>query len=218
MIFRGMRSTKEIEDDIGDLLDVFFASVESATVRIRNSLKYGSEEGYRSYSPIIDISVGPFSEVRGVSLWGEYDNLVRFSSHVIDDMLEQFKSNYQEFGEGYFRIEERTLPDSYREFLTADENQTVESLNWNARCFMAIEIEDSRNPKHLLGDMINVSVSARVGIVIGCNQDSLAAFLRQLDYLAYTVKAKKVRFSSKNIIVLKPEQLKTVLVNNLQEV
>ena len=44
-----------------------------------------------------------------MSLWNEYDVLVSYSSNFIDEMLRQFRLNYQEFGEGYFRIEERRL-------------------------------------------------------------------------------------------------------------
>lgn len=63
-----MRSAKEYEDFIGVCLDVFFATNHHATVRVRKSLKYRSEIGYRSYSPIIDVSVGPFSGERRVTM------------------------------------------------------------------------------------------------------------------------------------------------------
>lgn len=207
-----MRSAKKYEDDIGVLLDVFFASRGDATIRVRRSLKYRSERGYRSYSPNIDISVGPFSERRGVSLWDRYDDLVRFSSDFIDEMLIQFCGNYEDFGEGFFRIDERTIPESYENFLS-----TSRGANWNARCLMAIEVEASGNRKHLLGDLINVSVSGRIGIVIGYDRDKLKAFLSQLDYLAYTIEAKKIRFNSGNIIVLKPDQFEKILLDNLKE-
>lgn len=207
-----MRPVKEYENDIGDLLDVFFVDMDNATIRIRKSLKYKSERGYRSYSPIIDVSVGPFSEERGVKLWPDYNNLVHFSRHLVDVMLEQFWRNYQDFGKGFFEIEERTLPTSYRDFLGRPRSKNV---NWNARCFMAIEVENKRNPKHLFGDMTNVSVSGRIGVVIGYNNDAYKTFLRQLEYLAYTLEVKKVKFNSRNIIVLKPDQFETLLINNI---
>lgn len=207
-----MRPAKEYENDIGDLLGVFFAGMNATSIRIRKSLKYKSERGYRSYSPIIDISVGPFSEQRGLSLWDYYDKMVDFSRQLIDDMLALFKCNYQDFGKGFFEIGERKSPLSYKEFLA-----TNDEVNWNARCFMAIEVEDSGSEKHLLGDMINASISGRIGVVIGYNDDKFKTFLRQLDYLAYTVRAKKIKFNSKNIIVLRPDQFETILINNLNE-
>jgi len=207
-----MRSAREYEDFIGTLLDAFFAHHNEATVRVRKSLKYRAEIGYRSYSPIIDVSVGPFSEERGVSLWNEYDALVNYSNNLIDEMLQQFGLNYQEFGEGYFRIEERRLPIGYIDFLS-----TARDVNWNARCFMAIEVEDSGSRKHLLGDMFNVSISGRLGVVIGYNQDKYETLLKELEYLAYTIEAKKIKFNSRNIIVLKPEQFEEILLNNLRE-
>jgi len=207
-----MTLAEEYEDNLGDLLDVYFADTQLATIRIRQGLKYGSESRYRSYSPIIDISIGPFSEEKGVSLWYDYDRLVTNSSSLIDAMLEQFRQNYQIFGSGIFEIGERILPTDYTSFLT-----TNAEANWNARCFMAIEVEDSGSEKHLLGDLINVSISGRVGVVIGCNQNKLETFLRQLDYLAYTVRAKKITFNSRNIIVLKSEQFEDILINHLLE-
>jgi len=73
-----MRTVKEYENDIARLLSVFFAicgNMREEGIRIRKGLKYRSEKGYRCYSPMIDVSVGPFSEKRGQSLSEEYDNL-----------------------------------------------------------------------------------------------------------------------------------------------
>jgi len=207
-----MKSAKKYENYIGSLLNIYFASLDMATVRIRRSLRYRSEKGFRSYSPIIDISVGPFSETRGTSLWTEYDSLANFSRDMIDDMVVQFRQNYEDFGHGFFRIEERTLPTSYQDFLSQSQG-----VNWNARCFLAIEVEDSGSPKHLLGDMINVSIAGRIGLVIGYNQHKYETLLRQLEYIAYSVEAKKIKFNSKNILVLKPDQFENVIVNNLPE-
>jgi hypothetical protein len=80
---------------------------------------------------------------------------------------------------------------------------------------MAIEVEDSGSKKHLLGDILNVSISSRIGIVIGYNNQKLQSFLRQLEYLAYTIEAKKLKFNSKNIIVLKPDQFERIITENI---
>jgi len=208
-----MRTTKEYENDIAKLLGMFFVGkIREEEIRIRRGLKYRSEKGYRCYSPMIDVSVGPFSEKRGESLWGDYDVLVRFSCELIDDLLQQFRVNYQDFGKGFFEISERTVPRSYLRFLS-----TAKDVNWNARCFMAIEVENSGSKKHLLGDMLNVCVSGRIGIVIGYNNKAFNSFLRQLEYLAYTIEAKKLRFNSKNIIVLRPDQFESILVKNVNK-
>lgn len=207
-----MRTAKEFEDDISGLLNIFFAGHETATIRTRESLKYRSESGFRNYSPLIDVTVGPFSEVRGVSLWRDYDRLVNFSRNLIDDLVGQFKINYQDFGEGYFRVEERTLPKGYADFVSSSEG-----ANWNARCFLAIEVEDSGSRKHLLGDMINASISGRIGVLVGYNEDKYQTFMRHLEYLAYTVRAGKIKFNSGNMLVLKPDQLETALVEHLEE-
>jgi hypothetical protein len=207
-----MRTAKEFENDISDLLDIFFSRVDQASIRTRESLKYRSESGFRNYSPLIDVTVGPFSEVRGISLWQDYDRCVNFSQNLIDDLVREFRINYQDFGEGYFRVEEREIPRSYADFLSSNKG-----ANWNARCFLAIEVEDSGSRKHLLGDMINASISGRIGVLVGYNEDKYQTFMRLLEYLAYTVRAGKIKFSSGNILVLKPDQLEMALVDNLEE-
>ena len=209
-----MRTTKEYENDIANLLRVFFAPKIRVVkeIRVRRGLKYRSEKGYKCYSPMIDVSVGPFSEIRGESLYNEYDNLVKFSREFINNLLQQFRVNYQDFGKGFFEINERTIPRNYRSFLS-----TSKGVNWNARCFMAIEVENSGRAKHLLGDIINVSISGRIGIVIGYNDTKFKSFLRQLDYFAYTIEAKKLKFNSKNIIVLKPDQFESILIENIKK-
>jgi len=181
-------------------------------IRIRRGLKYRTERGYRCYSPRIDISVGPFSEIRGVSLWNEYDDLVVFSKVLVNDLLQQFKINYEKFGKGFFDINERTIPKDYRSFLSNHKD-----VNWNARCFMAIEVENKGSKKHLLGDILNVSISGRIGIVIGYNNNTFNSFLRQLEYLAYTIEAKKLKFNSRNVIILKPEQFEDILIKNIKQ-
>lgn len=150
--------------------------------------------------------------MRGVSLWQDYDRCVNFSRNLIDDLVGQFRINYQDFGEGYFRVEERILPNGYEDFLSSSEG-----ANWNARCFLAIEVEDSGSRKHLLGDMINASVSGRIGVLVGYNEDKYQTFMRHLEYLVYTVRTGKIKFSGGNMLVLKPDQLETALVDNLEE-
>jgi hypothetical protein len=88
-----MRTTKEYENDMAKLLGVFFAGkIGEKEIRARKVLKYRSEKGYRCYSPIIDVSVGHFSKIRGESLWEDYDSLVEFSSELINNLLIEAKN------------------------------------------------------------------------------------------------------------------------------
>jgi hypothetical protein len=209
-----MRKTKQYENDIAELLHRFYADkIDNRDIRLRQPLKYNSERGYRSYSPMIDVSVGPFSETAGQTLWRQYDDLVKFSKGFLNDLLSQFRANYKAFGEGIFNVNQRTIPTSFENFLS-----NAKDVNWNARCFMAIEVEQSGSKKHLLGDMVNVSISGRIGIVIGCkDKEVLDSFLRQLEYFAYTRDMKKLKFNSRNIIVLKPTQFENTLAKYLYE-
>ncbi len=207
-----MRTAKEYEDDVTNLLDVFFSAQHAVEIRTRKGLRYRSERGFRCYSPMIDITVGPFSETRGISLWADYDNLVLFSRNFINRIIEQFRINYQNFAEGYFGFEERTLPRGHRDFLSRNQN-----ANWNARCFLALEVEDSGSRKHLLGDMINASISGRIAVLIGCNEDRYEAFMKLLEYIAYTSEAGKIKFTTRNILVLKPDQFEKALIDSLEE-
>jgi len=205
-----MTTAKEYENEVGELLDAYFAGIDTVCVRVRKSLRYRSERGYRNYSPIIDISVGPFAETPGTHLHNEFDQLVTYSGGFIDRILTEFRQNYRHFGEGFFDFEERNIPASHREFLS-----TNTGANWNARCYIAIEVEDSGDTKHLLGDLVNVGISGRIGIAIGFNGDKFKAFMRQLDYLAYTIEAHKTKFNSRNIMVLEADQFRTALLDNM---
>lgn len=209
-----MRAVKEYENHIGKLLRQFFAAKMNVVkeIRIRKGLRYRSEKGYRCYSPIIDISVGPFSEIPGEDLFNEYDHLVNFSDKLINDLLQHLKTNYEEFGKGVFDINERSIPKDYQSFLS-----THEDVNRNARCFMAIEVENRGSKKHLLGDILNVSISGRIGIVIGYKNNTFESCLRQLEYFAYALERKKLKFNSRNVIVLKPEQFEDILVKNIRK-
>ena len=90
-----------------------------------------------------------------------------------------------------------------------------QGANWNARCFLAIEVEDSKGSKHLLGDMINVGIAGRIGFITGYNKEKYETLLRQLEYIVYRVEAKKIKFNSRNILVLKPSRFEDIIPNNL---
>ena len=46
-------------------------------------------------------------------------------------------------------------------------------------------------------------------------RDKIKAFMRQLDYLAYTIEANKTKFNSRNILVLEVDQFRTALLDNM---
>ena len=104
--------------------------------------------------------------------------------------------------------------------MLAYHKQNVESLNWEicrtsfedlcyknktARCFLAIEIENGVNPKHLIGDDLNAIALGRLGIVVAYTPDTLRAFGRIRIYLWFLRSA--TSFDTMNLLILNREQL-----------
>ena len=90
------------------------------------------------YSPRVDIAVGPFS-VDGTNV-AIYDRMVQGWSDTIGIWYTHFVNNWN----GYYENNWEAIPyviDVNREFVTHS--------NRNARCFIAIEIENQSSKKHL---------------------------------------------------------------------
>jgi hypothetical protein len=91
---------------------------------------------------------------------------------------------------------------------------SMEQFNENARCFIAIEIENCVSRKHLLGGVVNASALARIGIIIPWTTEKLRAVVRLLQYWDYLQYVGKNTFHADNALILTSAQLQNALVQN----
>jgi hypothetical protein len=107
-----------------------------------------------TYAPRHDIAVGPFNDYSDLDCG--IDNTKCMQSHPL------FKSLFRD------------------KFVAGCELKDV----WNSfsRCFIAVEIEFNGTSKHIMGSIINASVSGSIGIVIG-NRKNIQKIWRIYHYI-----------------------------------
>jgi hypothetical protein len=98
----------------------------------------------RVYAPRHDIAIGPFNSYANLDIG--IDNTKGMQSHPFTRRL--IKDVLQNRG---------TLKETWNSF---------------SRCYLAIEIEFTGSSKHILGSLINASVSGSIGIVINNKRNS----------------------------------------------
>lgn len=152
-------------------------------------------EAVSKYSPRVDVAVGPFAygAKRYVS---EYNGLTRASKKFLSNLLGSFKENANGFS---FK---HNIPDDCRMF---------NSINGNARCFMAIEIEKSGTRKHRLGDIVNACSLGRIGLIIAWDKGTLKSFLKIAEYFAFLKGVQKPTYGTRNLIVVSKKQFDTCI-------
>lgn len=156
--------------------------------------EWRSEFGMDSYSPRPDIAIGPFA-IGTRRLEHEYNQLAA-KHHTLLARLSAFhQQNVRAFGD----------PSS-----TISLNGILER-NPNARCFMAIEIENRVSRKHLMGGALNASALGRVGVVVGWTPDKVKALVKLRSYLRHLGQYGKPTFDAENLLILAPGQFLTAL-------
>ena len=146
-----------------------------------------------TYSPRLDIAVGPFAtgdkifSARYDSLESKYDELLAalFQAHSIN-----LASGV---GEGPLPRLEEPVP------------------NRNARCFLAIEIENKVSRKHLMEGAINAAALGRYGVVVGWDASKIRALARTRAYLAFLGQVGKPTFQTANLVIVGRGQLQSAL-------
>ncbi len=160
-------------------------------------------EGRRIYQPSVDIAVGPFAmDTRQCA--EEYDAMARDSCKLINEWAGKSRENWHTvIGQRYWA----NPPDSassYEDFIGND-------TNLNARCFIAIEIENATSRKHWMGSIINAGALGRIGILVAWRQEVLRAAVRMREYFRYLQSVGKPAFDMSGVIILTKEQLKVSL-------
>ncbi|HEY2233055.1 MAG TPA: hypothetical protein VGK01_06210 [Candidatus Angelobacter sp.] len=142
-------------------------------------------EGRDMYAPRVDIAVGPFAiERRYID---EYTDLMRATRSFIENLIEQHNHNARGIGQPL-------------------EFDDVLHFNDNARCLIAIEIEEWGGRKHCLGNLVNASSLGRIGILVARTPTVLRTFLRQRTFFQFLEDVGKNTFKTANALVLSEAQ------------
>ncbi len=150
---------------------------------------------YNLYSPRLDLAIGPFA--KNQRLIEEYDRL---------------QVKHQSFIEGLIRIHNNNLQPFYNEYPNRD-YYSATNTNQNARCFIAIEIENSVSRKHLIGGAINASALGRFGLFIAFTEEKFNAMKKLEGYFQFLSKVGKNTFNTNNLLILFKDQF-TDYINN----
>lgn len=149
------------------------------------------------YSPRVDLAVGPFSITPNRNQTEEYNRILQ--NETIDRFLRSvYDYHVENVGEEW--LNEIIIP----------EFDILKHKNQNARCFLAIEIENTSTKKHIMGSMVNAASLGRIGIGIAYNESVKRTFLRILNYLAFLKRVEKNTYDTTNFLILTKEQLETL--------
>jgi hypothetical protein len=155
------------------------------------------ERAYNIYSPRVDIAVGPYSTTPGQTESQEHNRLVD------DTYLNQFLRELYEIHSYNMSAEysREMLPNFY----------DVLHKNQNARCLLALEIENKTTRKHMMGSVINAASLGRIGIGIAFSDSALRTFIRILAYLHFLKQVEKNTYDTTNFLIVSKEQILQLL-------
>lgn len=157
------------------------------------------------YSPRIDVAIGPFSVVRGGNCIAEYNELMDSSRDFIEQILEYHRANV-----ATYRANDEQLNQALH-FSNFDE---LKHINENARCLLAIEIENKVSRKHLLGGAVNAAALGRLGIVVGWTENKVKALVKLQTYWDFLGSVGKNTFNTRNLVILSPQQLSEAILSS----
>ncbi len=151
------------------------------------------------YGPRVDIAIGPYN-IEGIpeNLTNHYNALVK---------QEPVKSFLQKAHNFHIQNLDSTI---YDEVIHPGFLEVVER-NQNARCLIAIEIENLNSRKHIMGSIVNAAALGRIGIGIGFTNKALKSFLRIINYLSFLKNVEKNGYDTANFLVLSIDQMDELL-------
>ncbi len=189
-------STKDFQKRIHNQLQMKL----SENCEVKN--EWVAFHGFRNhYSPRVDIAVGPFSLIAGDNKIEEYDTLL-----LIDNFNTFIRQAYD------FHIQ--NIGNEYLNEIDIPDYQQLIHVNSNARCFLAIEIENNNSKKHILGSIVNAASLGRVGIGVAYNDRTLRTFIRLLNYLGFLKRVGKNTYDTTNFLILTKDQIESILFTN----
>jgi len=155
--------------------------------------------GYRNhYSPRVDIAVGPFSIVAGQNQTNAYNQLVE------NESIKLFIRNLYQL-----HIENIGLETNNE--ITIPPFEDLIYKNQNARCFLAIEIENVNSKKHIMGSLINAASLGRIGIGVAYTEKTMRTFIRIMNYLGFLRRVEKNTYDTTNFLIVSKNQMQNLL-------
>lgn len=166
---------------------------------------FQDSNAYR-YSPEVDIAIGPFNDDDALY------NLTSVYNEVVQDDF-----NLKSFFEDAYRIHKTNMnAELYTDYKEFSFSEAI-NQNRNARCLIAIEIENTSTKKHIMGSIVNAASLGRIGIGIGYSNAAFKAFLRIVNYLSFLKNVEKNTYSTANFFVLSKEQFDTLTKKHFQK-
>jgi len=144
------------------------------------------------YSPRLDLAVGPFSTEAGHRKTEDYRRLAIDHSTFLDTLWSFHVENERRLG--------------------AKSDQSPQSLDFalsgnnNARCFLAVEIENAVSRKHLMGGIMNAAALGHLGVMVAWTEEKLRAMFRARSYLFFLESVDKPTMTVRNLLILSRNQ------------
>lgn len=183
-----MTATKEFQNRIHELLQEKFSNLI-----VEN--EWTAFTGYRNhYSPRVDIAIGPFNTEPWQNETENYNQLVQ------DENINDFLRKLYEFHIENVGVETQNE-------ISIHDFRNILNKNQNARCLLAIEIENKNSKKHIMGSLINASSLGRIGIGIAFSDSTFRTFIRILNYLGFLKRVEKNTYDTTNFLIVTKEQM-----------
>ncbi len=150
------------------------------------------------YSPRVDIAVGPFSV-------NPYNNQLQRYNELIEN------EDIKDFLKSVYDLHVENIGDEiYNEIKILPFERLIRK-NQNARCLMAIEIENKNSKKHFMGSLINAASLGRVGIGVAYTDTAFRTFIRIMNYLGFLKRVGKNTYDTRNFLLITKDQMTELL-------
>lgn len=141
------------------------------------------------YTPKVDIAVGSFN----------IDQRVELNNEKINALVNKHKKVFLK------RLYEISHLREGREYISYDDFLSM--FNKNPRCFLAIEIENTKDPKRSLGDIVNASVMGKIGIVVPLGNEKYEMFVKIKRYFHHLKDVGKLKGNFRNVLIIEGKKL-----------
>lgn len=185
-------TTKEYQNLIHPLIQSKLGGLE-----VKN--EWTAFTGYRNhYSPRVDIAVGPFSVVAEQNQTQVYNQLVE--TEIIRLFIRKL-----------YQVHIENVGLEVNNEITIPPFEDLIYKNQNARCFLAVEIENENSKKHIMGSLINAASLGRIGIGVAYTDKTMRTFIRIMNYLGFLRRVEKNTYDTTNILIVSKNQMHKIL-------